>query len=158
MAKFADLKGLNNFRKKVSQAKLTNEDLQLILNRICEKGIEYARSLYGGTESITLSAELNGNIGTIVAEGETIAYLEFGTGERGQGTYEGNLPENQLTFYSTKFAKDIVLEYGWTYSYANKIDENQPIWQGRESQAQMWKTAQYLRQNLYRIVQEVVKK
>lgn len=158
MAKIASLKGLNRFRNRLSEAQKKMTDLQEIVIHICEAGMSYARSLYGGTENITLSAEFVGNVGKIIAQGNQIAYLEFGTGERGNGTYQGQLPENALTFYSNRLGRDVVLEYGWTYSYANKLDENQPLWQGYQAQAQMWKTAQYLRENIRQIVQEVVNK
>lgn len=158
MGRFANLKGLNHFRQKLEEAKLKYADLEEIVRAICEAGQNYARSLYGGSENVTITAEFVGNVGKIVAEGEQIAYLEFGTGERGSGTYEGQLPENALTFYSNRLGRDVTLEYGWTYSYANKLDDTQAVWQGFAAKAQMWKTAQYLRENIAQIVKKVVNK
>ena len=155
MSKFANLQGLKNFQRKVNNAKISQNLIDKIVGRILKEGIGYARSLYNGSKNISLYYTIENDVYRFYAEGDAIAYLEFGTGERGNGSYEGNLPENQLTFYSNKFGREVVLDYGWTYSYANKIDENQPIWSGFESQAQMWKTAQYLRARIPLIVREV---
>lgn len=155
MKTFANLEGLKNFRNKIERAKINQSMIDNILLKIANTSINYAYKLYN-SEKVSLYSELSSNKVRIFAEGDEIAYIEFGTGERGQGSYKGNLPENQLTFYSSRFGKDIVLEYGWTYSYANKIDETQPTWSGFESQAQMWKTVQHMREIIPQIIREVV--
>ena len=156
MKKTTDLSGLLNFTKKVKNCKNKILNTNEMLFKICNTAINYAYSLYNDIGSITIHSEISNGRAVIYAQGDQIAYLEFGTGETGNHTYQGNLPEKTIEFYSQKFGKDIVLEYGWTYSYANKIDETQSLWVGFEAQAQMWKTAQYIRRILPQIIQEVV--
>lgn len=154
MSKFADLKGLKNFTRKVKEIDVFDK-ASLIINRVCELGVAYAKSLYS-TESVNVEYNINGdNTATIIASGDEVAYIEFGTGERGRGTYEGNLPTKELSFYSNRLKQKVSLE-GWVYSYANEIDYNQAFWVGFGAKAQMWKTAQYLRENIDNIVREVV--
>ena len=160
MSKFANLDGLHNFRKKLNSLAISSETiskiLSKILNRIAKISIEYAQRFFNkGT--VEFYPEYYKNGVRIFAEGDEIAYVEFGTGELGNGSYEGQLPENQISFYSSRFGRDIVLDYGWTYSYANKIDETKPTWEGFEAQAPMWKTAQHMREVIPQIIREVLK-
>lgn len=156
MSNFAKLDGLKNFRKKLDNVK---EDLpllvQMILTKVCEVGTQYAKSLYSSSANIKLRYELvNERSAKIIAEGEAIAYLEFGTGERGRGTYQGKLPDQTISFYSNRLQQDVTLN-GWVYSYAHEIDNNQLMWGGFTAQSQMWRTAQYLRQIIPQIAKEV---
>ena len=154
MSKFADLKGLKNFIQKVNKINV-NDKAKEILNRICELGVDYAKSLYN-TENIEVEYVIYcDNTATIKAKGDEIAYIEFGTGERGRGTYEGNLPTQKLRFYSNRLKRKVSLD-GWVYSYANEIDYNQSFWVGFGAKAQMWKTSQFLRENIDKIIREVV--
>ena len=154
MSKFADLKGLKNFTRKVKEIDVNDKEKE-ILNRICELGVAYAKSLYNTKNVKVEYAIYCDNTATIRANGDEVAYIEFGTGERGRGTYEGNLPTKELSFYSNRLKQKVSLE-GWVYSYANEIDYNQAFWVGFGAKAQMWKTAQYLRENIDNIVREVV--
>lgn len=153
MSKF-DLSGLKNFIQKVNNIDVNGKEKQ-ILNRLCELGVAYAKSLYN-TENIEVEYAIYcNNTATIRAKGDEVAYIEFGTGERGRGTYEGNLPTKKLRFHSNRLNQDVVLD-GWVYSYAHEIDYNQSFWIGFGANAQMWKTSQFLRENIDRIVREVV--
>ena len=165
MAKLGDLSGFNNFRSKINGLnKNKKSDLfSEILTRLCKLGSEYAHSLYNfsrndGDESITVNSEVlaDGYSARIVAEGNQIAYLEFGTGEMGRNSYKGNLPNISLSFYSSRLGQNVQLD-GWTYSYANYLDKSQPMWKGFQAQAQMWKTAQYLRSIIPQVIREVAK-
>lgn len=151
-----DLSGFNHFKSKVDRYSLQLQNLQNVLVRICQIGSNYAKGLYGGSENITLEWRIEGDIGVIVASGENIAYLEYGTGERGRGSYAGQLPTDPIAFYSNKYAQDVLLPNGWTYSYAKELGLTDVPWSGTEAKAQMWKTAQYLRTQVGRIIREVV--
>ena len=154
MSNFANLQGLNNFRRKLKNLKMQDINYSEILRKICEAGIQYAKQLYN-TEKIELYYEIKENFAVITAKGDEVAYIEFGTGEAGRGSYEGELPDEKLEFFSNRLNRDVSLD-GWTYSYANEIDDNQPFWVGFSAKAQMWKTSQYLRNNIVKIIQGVV--
>lgn len=158
MAVKVDLSGLENFKKRLANIN-TQSLAEKIVIAFCNKGSEYAQSLYGG-ESITVQPKsISGNRGSIVAidskgEKATIGYLEFGTGVRGEGSYEGTLPTQDITFDSNAYGN--VTTSGWTYYYAYKQGLSQTQWTGYVSQAQMWKTARYLEENARAIINEVL--
>lgn len=156
MPNLANLDGLNRFKEKVQNIKDNLPFLaQMILTKVCKAGTEYAKGLYSSDNHIELKYELvSDKTAKIIASGEQIAYLEFGTGERGRGTYQGRLPDQTIEFYSNRLQQDVTLN-GWVYSYAHEIDNNQSMWGGFSAQAQMWRTAQYLRQIIPQIIKEV---
>lgn len=156
MSKFANLDGLDNFRKKLKNAQKDFSDLcRNILIRVCEAGQKYAQSLYQSSENIKVTYELNTDFSAkIIAKGHQVAYLEFGTGERGRGTYEGKLPDKNISFHSNRLGQDVTLNT-WVYSYAHELDENQATWGGFAAQSQIWKTAQHLRKVIPQIIKEV---
>jgi hypothetical protein len=156
MKQIANLDGLNNFKRKLLNInKNLSNFSQQILQKICQQGVSYAQSIYPSSENINVKYEILGdNSAKIIANGKKIAYLEFGTGENGRNTYEGELPTETISFYSTRLQQNVTLN-GWIYSYAHEIDQNQKLWGGAPSQAQMWKTSQYLRQILPQIIKEV---
>ena len=96
MAVKADLTGLHNFKKRLENIS-TQTLAEKIVKALCEYGANYAQGMYG-SESITVTAENMSSVGgSIIAkdskgEKATIGYLEFGTGVRGEGSYEGTLP------------------------------------------------------------------
>lgn len=154
--KVADLKGLKRFKKKVQECSSHPNRAEVVLRRLCEAGMAYAKNLYGDNSiSVTYSIDGNGN-GSIIANGERIAYLEYGTGEQGRGSYEGNLPTQDISFYSTRLGQDVTVD-GWTYSYAHEFDSSLPKWKGSTAKAQMWTTARWLRDNAAKIIREVAK-
>lgn len=156
MSNFANLNGLNNFRNKLRKAQEDFPELcRNILIRVCKAGQEYAHSLYNSSKNIEVTYELYSDFSAkIIAKGHQVAYLEFGTGERGRGTYEGKLPDKSISFHSTRLGQDVTLNT-WVYSYAHELDENQATWGGFAAQSQIWKTAQYLRKVIPQIIKEV---
>lgn len=152
-----DLSRFLNKIKKYSKPNLNNK-IGEILERLCKLGEDYARSLYNASE-ITIEwgyTNSEKTKATITASGTKIAYLEFGTGERGRGSYEGNLPTQDISFYSNAYQQDVTVN-GWTYSYAHELGLSDKKVAGFSAQAQMWKTAQYLRTQFVKIAREVVK-
>lgn len=118
MATKIDLIGLKNFQKKVQNLQNDIDDyVDRILTAILEKGVQLAQQEYAGIPEIICYYEKENGKGKIVAKdtrttdasqpnSAQIAYLEFGYGVEGAGTYDGKLPTS-----------DIDLTKSWTYYY-----------------------------------------
>lgn len=122
-----DLSGLNNFQQELLDYQNgVNGYVDRVLTAILEKGVQYAQEEYAGIPEINCyykKGKKNGN-GQIIAEdtrttdasqpnSAQIAYLEFGYGVEGEGTYEGTLP-----------AKGVDQTGSWTYYYASEYKDN----------------------------------
>lgn len=126
--------------------RITSQDYKRqLLITLCNLGTKYAQELYGSS-SIVVDYQIDEKTGfaTITAQGDQIAYIEFGTGEMGRGAYEGELPTQLISFHSNAYDVDVTV-HGWTYSYARELGLTETPWKGNAPKAQMWKTAQYLR-------------
>lgn len=158
MAVKADLTGLHNFKKRLENIS-TQTLAEKIVKALCEYGANYAQGMYG-SESITVIAENMSSVGgSIIAkdskgEKATIGYLEFGTGVRGEGSYEGTLPTQNINFVSPSYGQ--ITTNGWQYYYAYQQGLSQKQWQGSQAKAQMWNTAKYLRENAVAIINQVL--
>ena len=158
MAVKVDLSGLENFKKRLANIN-TQSLAEKIVIAFCNKGSEYAQTLYSG-ESITVQPQnISGNRGSIVAidskgEKATIGYLEFGTGVKGEGSYKGTLPTQNINFVSPSYGQ--ITTNGWQYYYAYQQGLSQKQWQGSQAKAQMWNTAKYLRENAVAIINQVL--
>lgn len=137
-----DIKHFSDKLKRI----VAEDTLKRILETLCDYGTRYARLSYGGVDSsITVDYEISADgVGIITAQGEQIAYIEYGTGEKGRGAYEGKLPDQLISFHSNAYDVDVTLQ-GWTYSYAKELGITDKPWSGTEPKANMWKTAKYLR-------------
>lgn len=158
MAVKADLTGLNNFKKRLESIS-TQTLAEKIVKALCEYGANYAQGMYGG-ESITVTAENVDSVGgSIIAkdskgEKAIIGYLEFGTGVKGEGSYNGPLPTQNINFVSPSYGQ--ITTNGWQYYYAYQQGLSQKQWQGSQAQSQMWNTAKYLRENAVAIINQVL--
>ena len=153
-------KGLLRFKEKLNNADFTdlkNDVAQAIANR----GVEIAKTKYS-SESIQVSAELIGDGHAIIrAKGDQIGYLEFGTGIQGEGKYpdQSKLPPKtkELVFFSRgKMQKTD----GWQYNYFKKqheTDDSISDYIGSQPQAQMFYTAQQLKQEKKNIIKKVLR-
>lgn len=114
MATKIDLRGLKNFQKKVQN--LPNE-IDRVLIAILEMGVKLAQQEYAGMPDIICYYEKENGKGKIIAKdmrttdasqpnSAQIAYLEFGYGIEGEGTYDGKLPTSGID-----------LTKSWTYYY-----------------------------------------
>lgn len=150
-------KGLLRFKEKLNNADFTdlkNDVAQAIANR----GVEIAKTKYS-SESIQVSAELIGDGHAIIkAKGDQIGYLEFGTGIQGEGKYPKPeaLPKETLEFESPKGVPRKT--QGWVYNYMKKLyyPDKQDV-TGRQPQAQMFYTAQQLKQEKKNIIKKVLR-
>lgn len=153
-----DLTGLNNFKKRLENIS-TQTLAEKIVKALCEYGANYAQGMYSG-ESITVTAENVSSVGgSIIAkdskgEKATIGYLEFGTGVKGEGSYKGTLPTQNINFVSPSYGQ--ITTNGWQYYYAYQQGLSQKQWQGSQAKSQMWNTAKYLRENAVAIINQVL--
>lgn len=153
-----DLTGLNNFKKRLESIS-TQTLAEKIVKALCEYGANYAQGMYGGG-SIIVSAENMSSVGgSIIAkdskgEKAIIGYLEFGTGVKGEGSYKGTLPTQNINFVSPSYGQ--ITTNGWQYYYAYQQGLSQKQWQGSQAKAQMWNTAKYLRENAVAIINQVL--
>lgn len=133
-------------KKKVA-AKITSESTRNdIAQQIAERGVKIADGLYSENNISVFSVPASGGKASVVAHGDQIAYLEYGTGEYAQGTYRGNLPKS-----------GVPLTGSWKYYYPSKNKRtsiktglkgwfhNKRFHIGSRAGAQMWNTARSLR-------------
>lgn len=101
------------------QAQGGNSVVQKALDLISEKMLAIAKEEYAGVSSVNLATDIQGNRVTLTASGRGVMFIEFGTGLDGEGTYEGKLPTEPITFESPKGSGDVHTTMGWEYYYDN---------------------------------------
>lgn len=147
---------LGRFLNRLGKVEKFNFDKQNIIDAVQAVGEKTAQEEYTGTH-IIVSSEVDNSSVTIRAKGEGIAYMEFGTGRIGEGTYKGQLPTEPLTFESPKGRepKEIHTTQGWEYDYDNPKTKIMGGWfyggtftMGQQAQAQMFNTAERLKKEL----------
>lgn len=118
---------------------------------VAEKGKEIAQQKYGITPESDSTIIVSTNVGEngeaeVIASGDGIFYLEYGTGIEGEKSmYPADKLKFDIDFYSNVLGRQMHLTE-WTYSYANKANKNIPEVKGHKAYAQMFYTAQELRQ------------
>lgn len=123
---------------------------------IADNGEKIAKSEYAGINSIQVTKDIDENNAVISASGDSVAYIEYGTGLVGQGTYKGDLPTQTLTFESPKDSGRINTTQGWEYYYDNPQTKVLGGWffgrgyanftRGQVAGNQMFNTAKSLRE------------
>lgn len=118
MATKIDLSGLKNFQKKVQNLQNNFDDIvDKVLTAVLEEGVRLASLEYQNIPEIICYYEKENGKGKVIAEdtrtsdasqpnSAQIAYLEFGYGEVGRGTYQGEPPTSGID-----------LTKSWTYYY-----------------------------------------
>ena len=160
MALAKNLGGLKHFIGVLGAYEQALKNFKSAMEEICVKASDYAESRYSyyGHSSITVSYSNKGKRATIYAKGTAIAFFEFGTGEVGEGTYNGELPQSGVPI-TTK----------WDYYYLpseHKGEKNNQLgWKwgrafirGIEAEAEMWDTAQFIKRESGKIMQDYFKK
>lgn len=154
----ADLSGLKHFMKTVEKYGQLLADFDRALAQICEAAQAFAEKKYAnhGHSSIDVTYTVTENKGTIYANGEAVAFFEFGTGEYARGTYAGKLPDS-----------DVPITGGWEYYYESDfkatVNGTKGWWlghsfvKGNPAEAEMWETSQFIRQEATKIVQAFFK-
>jgi len=95
-------KALDNFQKRLeSFSKLKNIN-QTLADKIAERGVELAKENYSGYERVSVDKQETEKPGKmqIIAKGKGLAFVEFGTGKTGEGTYPDKdmLPKDTIEF------------------------------------------------------------
>lgn len=89
--------GLRDAERQMQEYKTTlNKKAQEFAKSLADKGLDvakvrFANAEYAGSNDVSCRVEQNGNICTIIAEGKSVAFIEFGTGAHHNG-YGGELP------------------------------------------------------------------
>lgn len=157
-----DYSGLKRFQtklEKLSIPQLSND----LANSIAEEGSRIAKEQYAGTAVFVQAVEASNGEASVVATGDQINYMEFGTGIVGKGTYQGELPTRDFTFESPKGSPQVT--HGWEYNYPNAKTKRNDGWfyngeftQGHIAEMQMFNTAKLLKEKLHSIIVEAMKK
>lgn len=149
---------LGNFLNRLAKVEKLDIGKDEIISKVQKIGEDIAREEYAGTDVVVSSRTDNSSV-TILAEGDRIAYMEFGTGIEGEGTYpeQDKLPTEPLTFNSRGAEQTT---QGWQYNYYKKqhIEDNPnlPDWKGFKAQAQMFNTSERLQNELgEKLVKEI---
>ncbi|NCC99908.1 MAG: hypothetical protein EOL95_09465 [Bacteroidia bacterium] len=151
-----DTSGLKNFITKVSNLTIRGNKLKNDLaNSIANRGVEIASEKYSGKGvSVNPTPSVDGK-SSVVAEGEKISFMEFGTGIVGDGTYAGTLPTQDISFESPKGVAQSTK--GWEYNYRKKQGKVDKDWVGFVAGAEMFHTSQELKQEMPIIVANAIK-
>lgn len=142
---------LQNFTDKLKTYKAQGDLAKKVTDIIISKGVEIAQRNWSSDVLIEVRGnELKKSIVAIDKDKKnpTIAYREFGTGVKGIGTYEGNLPDQPITF-TTMYNKEetSVTVPEWTYNYRKDyLHWTEDDWQGIVAQMPMFNTAKELRE------------
>lgn len=121
---------------------ITSGDLGTkVVDLLVDRGVQEANVQYNGTR-FEVTSEKDETKGTIIASGKGIAYVEYGTGLVGKGTYEGETPQSGVPITGQ-----------WTYFYDSPHKTPNGGWffghtftRGRVAGMQMFNTAKSLRQ------------
>lgn len=110
--------------------------------------IQFARAIYTGSNDVTVRVDNTGSVAVIYAEGEAVAFIEFGAGATygyghplaGQfGTGPGTYPDGKGHWDNPK---------GWWFGNSQHTYGNPPA-------AAMYKAVQEITENVTRIAREV---
>ena len=157
MASTIDLSGLEHYMKVVEEYGRLLKDFRNAMMALCEDAKQFAENQYTqyGHSSVTVSYENHGTTATIFANGNAVAFFEFGTGEIGRGTYpsESYLP-----------ASGVPITGDWQYYYPSDakatVNGVKGWWwgakfvKGNKAEAEMWRTAEYVRKKAHLIIQK----
>ena len=117
------------------QAKENELRIRLATMGATVASIQFSRAIYNGTNDVTVRVDNTGSVAVIYAEGEAVAFIEFGSGakygyghpEAGKfGTGPGTYPEGKGHWNSPK---------GWWYGHNEHSYGNPPamaMYQARE--------------------------
>lgn len=90
--------GLKQAEEDIRKYKTTlNQKAQLFAKALADKGlavatIRFANAQYAGSNDVSCHVEQNGAACSIIAEGKSVAFIEFGTGVM-HSAYGGELPD-----------------------------------------------------------------
>lgn len=155
-----DRSGLENFTKKVkSYSGLDQRFVNGIASEIVEQGRVIAQAKYGDKKVEVSTTPVVGGKGQIVATGKHIAYMEFGTGIEGEGTYpEDNLPKSGVPitgkweyYYPSEFKDTVNGQKGWWTGAGHR-----QFVKGKAAGKQMYETSVELKEKMVEIAKQKI--
>lgn len=158
-----DLKGLRDFRRKITAFGSSSQNIERELVReVVDKGCDIARTEYADIDGVAVSGAYGNNTGQVIASGKEVAFIEFGTGRVGEGTYpETHLPTGTISFEDASGTMQSTS--GWQYYYPSKYkrvskktgeegwfhkpdgEKEAKFYTGQQAGMQMYRTAQRLK-------------
>lgn len=90
--------GLRDAERQIQAYKATlNQKAQELAKALADKGLDvakvrFANAQYAGSNDVSFHVEQNGATCSIIAEGKSVAFIEFGTGVM-HSAYGGDLPD-----------------------------------------------------------------
>ena len=90
--------GLRDAERQIQAYKATlNQKVQELAKALADKGLDvakvrFANAQYAGSNDVSCHVEQNGATCSIIAEGKSVAFIEFGTGVM-HSAYGGELPD-----------------------------------------------------------------
>lgn len=162
-----NLKGLNNFKSRLQKLSSINSNFTSeVANEIARRGQEIAMSEYASVDGVNVYYEnLGGGISRVVADGEQVAYIEFGTGRVGEGSYpDTHLPQQGVPltgdwkyYYPSQYKRKSKStgEEGWFHKFEG--DEKARFLKGQKAGMQMYKTSQRLKTEMVTIIKNKLK-
>lgn len=166
-----DTRGLDRFISQLNKIRNKNNILlKKIVEAVAEEGERYLSNLYslitntnGNKPPRVTYSFISDNKAQIIAYGEDVAFVEFGTGQVGDGTYKGETPK-----------ENVPITGAWKYAYispSKKINQQGEIYwtyyddffsrfrssKGNVAGNQIYETAKYLREQIPSIVKKVIR-
>lgn len=149
----SNVKGLSELISRLQKLQTINNDE--IATKIAEHGAELAQGKYLSGDILVNAESLGNGTAKIVANGDKVAFYEYGVGTEGQNSYQGTLPTDTITFMS---AGEMHSTKGWEYNYPNSKTKrnvggsvgwfyNGEFNTGQAAQAQMWRTSNELEES-----------
>lgn len=148
-----DPKSVDKAIKQVEQYKVRlNQKEKLLLERLSSMGatnvsISFANAIYNGDNDVNVRVELTDNKATILAEGQAVCFIEFGTGVRYGYGYSGQKPSGIVGIGEFGKGKGSNPK-GWWYGH-NLHSFGNPPNEG------MYKTVQGLAEEILKVAREV---
>lgn len=142
---------------------------KLLARKLAEMGatnvaLDYSRAQYNGSRDINVSVRRKGNGFVIIASGETVLFVEFGTGVRYSGTVHPMSSEFGYGAGTYPYGKGHWdSPYGWWYP-SNEAGENQKTTStgktyshtyGNPPSMTMYNTSRELRDRVLMVAKEV---
>lgn len=154
MASTIDLSGLKHYIESIERYSTLLGRFYEIMEMICQQAQDYALNQYQSHErfDIRVSYENQGKRATIYAEGDQVAFYEFGTGRVGENTYQGTLPTSQVPitdswiYFYPSSAKRVTKSGSEGWFWDNKFHR------GIRAEAEMWETREFIKQEAKYIV------
>lgn len=153
------IREFNEYKKEyTSRTKSLRGKMDEVCRRLAELGAIEARKLFykaasaeTGNGNVSVSVEKTPNGYKIVAKGEDVYFIEFGTGDAAGMYYGDGLPETDIPIYPGSYSERNAARYS-TYGY---WFYNGEIMSSTDSYMPMFYAGKKIRKNARRVMKEV---